>query len=163
MSRFIDRAWVLMVGAFLAAIPALIMAGEVVMAIHKNYEPRLWDLFFWLTFIVVWIPVTAFVGTAKDGARAVARTHPFLGLSVLGFTVGLAYQTETADDYGYKEMGRGMVFVQAIFTIPIGLFLIWWSTRMHRKLDEKEQRASRRNAQMLRSRRALSDDSLPNL
>ena len=141
--NIIDRAWVLMAGAFRAVFPALPVGAEVAVAVHKHYEQREWDPFFMRTFIAVWVPVTMIARTAEDGFRAFARTLPSLGLSVLGFTGALAYQFEAAD--GAEELGYFFLGFQGAFTVPLGCGLIWLSFELREEQDETDRRTKHRN------------------
>ena len=65
--NIIDRAWVLMAGAFRAVFPAPPVGADVAVAVRKHYDQREWVPYFLRTFIAVWVPVTMIAGTAKDG------------------------------------------------------------------------------------------------
>ena len=65
--KIIERARVLMAGAFLAVFPALVAGADLAIAVRKHYDQREWVPYFLRTFIAVWVPVTMIAGTAKDG------------------------------------------------------------------------------------------------
>ena len=142
--KIIDRARVLMAGAFLAVFPALVAGADLAVAVRKHYDQREWVPYFLRTFIAVWVPVTMIAGTAMDGFRAFARTLPSLGLSVLGFTGALAYQFETADD-GAERLGHLLLGFQGAFTVPLGCGLIWLSFKLLEEQDKIDSRTAHRN------------------